>query len=348
MKNKGVKAQISVFIIIALVLGSAAGLTYFFSKSSGQNNSANSPVYDYVQACINDATINGIRYISFQGGYYDVPETSVNYGFSKVPYYFNLGEKQVPSKTAIERELSKYIEKQLISCHNNSDLEKQGYDLDFGKATVRTSLGKEVKVNVNYPIKITKGNKVSDIKDFTYSKEFDFDRLYSLIVQFSDEHQKNPDSIPIGYLPIFAKENNFKFYLIYISDNEVVYSFIFNDLIRNESISYNFGAKYKWEQPEVIEKKVEIEQIGYQHVFTGKEFSYQVKAKGNNIRFMDYSDLFDIDSNGRIRFITRNDQSGSYEILIKAYDDLGNSDETVMQLDIEKVTEYNIKNESKN
>jgi hypothetical protein len=340
MIKRGLRAQASVFIVIAVVLFAAAGLTYFLSKGSVKNNSENAPVYDYVQSCIDDSVINGIRYISFQGGYYNSPEKYTRYGVADVPYYFYLGQRQIPSKSVIEKELSKYIEKELVSCNDKSNFEEQGYSLEFGKPSVKTSLGKEIKVSVNYPIKITKDKKISSLRDFSYSKEFDFDRLYSLINQFSDEHQQNSDFMPLGYLSVLAKNNNFKFNLIYISGNEVVYSFIFNDLFKNESLIYNFAAKYKWEQGKPINKRVEIEEIPDQHVFAGNSFYYKVNARGNNVQFEDYSDLFDINKNtGEIKFRSGQDQSGSYQILIKAYDNSGNEDSKIMNLYVEKVIE---------
>ncbi|VVB77789.1 Uncharacterised protein [uncultured archaeon] len=336
------KSQVTVFVILAIVIVIGVGAFLFLNnnKTNGTNE-INAPVSDYVQLCIEKTVNEGLKTIMFQGGYYNSPEKSTEYFFTKIPYYFYLGEVNIPDKKTIENELSEYIQNELPSCTSNlSVFENQGYKVNLEKPAVKTSLGKIINMKIKYPIQVSFEGKTSYLKDFSYSKEFDFDKIYNIINEFSVEHQKNPDFVPIGYLSILAKQNGFSFNLNYISDAEVVYSFIFNDLLnRNESLFYNFAGNYKWETPKPLAKAVQIEPILYQTAYAGKEFNYQVSAKGDNLQFYDYTGLFDIDSNGKIKFTPTAEQSGTYEILIEAEDDSGNSDNSIMTLHIEKITE---------
>ena len=355
MAQKGVKqvfeisksAQISIFIILGvLVIGAAIVAVFFFKTSSNDNNPIVSPVNNYIQSCAQSTVKDGIKITNFQGGYFNV-SNGVHYMFTDVPYYFYLGKSRVPSRSVFELELEKYIDMELPNCINMSEFEKSGYSFEFEKVKSQVSLGKDISVVINYPIKITKNDKTYLLSKFSYASYFNFNKIYSVISKFSDEQNKNPDFMPIGYLPYLAEEEGFTFDITYVNQTEVIYSFVFSDLYsENETTVFNFASKYKWNLFYDTQKKVEIEEIGYHKAFSGREFTYSVKAKGENLKFDDYTNLFDIDPLGNIKFTPTNEEAGTYEILIKAYDSNGNSDTKLMLLDIEKnIEDFNL-NES--
>ena len=92
-------------------------------------------------------TINNI--ILFQD---HIPITSVD-SFVRIPYYFYLGSSNLPKKKVIEKELSEYIENELSSCIKNFEtFNELGYDFNTGEASVDSSLGKQTRIKVRFPI----------------------------------------------------------------------------------------------------------------------------------------------------------------------------------------------------
>jgi hypothetical protein len=185
---------------------------------------------------------------------------------------------------------------------------------------------------------ISKEKSSASINDFEYSKNFDFNELYEIIKNFEKEHQLNSNHIPLGYLSFWAERKGFTFDIVYLSDNQIIYTFIFQKILgSNKTLMFNFAAEYDWEDLQPSIKEIEIEPVPRLKAYEGIEFYYKVEAKGENVMFDDYTELFDIDKNtGEIRFVPRGDDSGTHNILIKAYNNLGNEDTIVIALEIEK------------
>ncbi|MFA5856385.1 MAG: hypothetical protein WC867_03440 [Candidatus Pacearchaeota archaeon] len=338
------RGQLSVFIIIGIIVFISLIIFLVLKNNSNKNNEITNPINQRINECIDITFKEGIRYILFQGGYYEAPKESVNFMMFSIPYYFKEGETKVPDKKTIENELSKYIIKELPKCLNFSHYENQGYKFEKKEIILKTTLGKESILKINYPITVSKDNKNILIKDFSYSNPLDFEKIDNIINQFALEHQKNPDHIPIGYLSLIANEKEFLYNINYITENELVYSFIFPEILgKNNTIIYNFGAKYKW--IDIIPTYNESSLISFENApllnaYTNKKFSYQVKANGSNIRFEDYTGLFDIDENsGKIEFTPGPEDSGEHEILIKAIDNKGNEEIFILYINIEKTIE---------
>jgi len=339
------RGQITIFIIIGLVIIISFGLLFYLKFDVETKEMEKIPDYQiaepirfYVDSCVRDIVDNGIFYTNFQGGYYDVPN-SLYYFFAEIPFYFYIGNEDLPDKATFESEFSKYVKNELPICINNFESFKEmGYKFEIDEMTVKTTLGKTISVNVDYPIKIMKQETTATVSDFIYTKRFNFDKLYNILIEFSEEHQKNPDYVPIGFLSLLAYQNNFTYDLTYSDENEVIYTFIYNDLFDdNQTLLFNFASKYEWPEIKQKEKKIKIQPIPKQEAHREYEFSYTVKAEGENIKFSDYTDLFDINENtGEISFIPELKDRGVHNVLIKAYDDKGNEDSTIMFLDVVK------------
>jgi len=341
LKKRG---QITIFILFGIVILIAVGFIFYAKSETTRIDkditdipSETLPIKLFVDSCIKQTLEEGVNFISLQGGYYNVPEPKTEELIFQIPYYFYLGENKFPRKEIIEKELSNYIKDNLPACINNFVLfDQSGFKFETKEISVKSILEKTIFVDINYPIIIKKADSIIKIEKFSSKNDFDFESIYDILSNFTVEHQKNPDFIPLGFLSLLAYRNDFSFDLNYLPENSVAYSFIFYNLFnKNKTLLYNFASKYNWSEIKSRNTSIKIFPIPLQTAYPGYEYSYQVKATNNKVKFSDYSELFDIDGNtGFINFTPTLEDRGLHNILIVAYDDKGNQDTEILQLNI--------------
>lgn len=130
-------------------------------------------VNTFVESCFESTLEDGIYYVSFQGGYYDVPGLSRKYFDLTVPYYWHSYEDSMPSLETIEQELGKYMEKNIQNCLKGFEpFQALGYDIEYDspKITVGIIEG-AVMADINFPITIKATDRVTKLQKFRARKE---------------------------------------------------------------------------------------------------------------------------------------------------------------------------------
>lgn len=153
MMVNGKKAQVTLFIIFALILvtGVAGFFIYKGVFSTTNTPSTIQPVYSAYTSCITNLAEEGIAILGSRGGYIDTPEfepgspfmpTSSQLDFlgTPIPYWYyvsgnNIAKEQIPSKKSMELALQDYIQENLQSC-DLQEYEERGYLVDVDKGTV--------------------------------------------------------------------------------------------------------------------------------------------------------------------------------------------------------------------
>ncbi len=333
------RGQITIFLVIGIIILFATGLVLYlrsFAIEKELKVEANQlpveKISGYVDSCILSVAQDGIFDISSKGGFYKINGT---YG---IPYYFYEGKETMPKKEIIEKQLSLYIENNLSDCLNNfENFRTEGYNFETSNISVNSTIAaKNVVINVNYPIKITKDNQLSVLNEFSVPVDINFYEKYNLIRKIIDEQNKTPNSIPFSSITGLAYKNNFTFEVINFPDDIVFYVFTFNTSLRNKPLIYPIKVKYNWSAI-FPQKNVEIYPIPEFVISAPQIFKYQVKARGTDLKFYDDTTMFDIDpKNGSISFDTTRWEDGVREIKITATDKYGNSDTAYMTIDIEQ------------
>lgn len=347
MQNK--KSQIAIFILLGIVLLIAVSFIVYTKNETKKIEEELidlpleiQPIKLFVDSCIKQTSEEGIDFISLQGGYYDVPEPNVNEFIFEVPYYFYSGQNNFPQKDAIQEELGRYIEDNLNSCLNNFlVLKDQGYEIEQGSIEADTKfIQNRVLVNLEYPLTIKKQDTEFKLEKFISTIDFDFNHIYEILIDIQNEQQKHMNAMPLGALSDLAYYYNFSFEIYNNKGEDKIYSLIFNEthFLKNPYI-FSFAVKYDLDWSE--ENPVKIFEIPDQIGYAGYEFTYQVEAEGNELRYHDYSLLFDInESTGEIKFIPTNEHGGKHFVMIKAEDSEGNNDTKMFELEVK---EYNRK-----
>ena len=118
------KAQITIFIVIGVVLLIFAGFILYYNLSSKEVESEigligldTSPVQSFIESCSSHVLADGIKFLRYRGGYYNLPEDSTLFSLNAVPYYYHFSRGDLsPSQEDIEMELSAYIEDNIEYC----------------------------------------------------------------------------------------------------------------------------------------------------------------------------------------------------------------------------------------
>ena len=126
------KAQVTIFIIIALII--IAGVILFFTFRENVSEKTDYPpktagIYNFVEECIEQKGEEALYFIGQHGGYYFTPKPLVSPG---IPFYLISGRNYSPSKEKIENEISKYINDALLECINNFTEFKE-YQIEQGE-----------------------------------------------------------------------------------------------------------------------------------------------------------------------------------------------------------------------
>ncbi|MBI2558740.1 hypothetical protein HYW20_05435 [Candidatus Woesearchaeota archaeon] len=253
------KAQISLFLILGLILLFVGWIGFYFVtsfkevKSSETEKVSELPlsavsIKNYIDVCVKKVAEEGVYFIGLQGGYYDAPLLSDSLLNIRVPYYWHNENNKMPNKDTMGQELSKYIKNKIPECTNNfKNFEESGYKFEIGNISAISNIASEnVIVEVDYPIKVNIGPNVAQFNKFISNININFNKKYSFVKQIVIEQEKNPNSIPLGFISHLAYENNFTFQYLNIEKNIVLYALIFDEGEYKEPFIYAFMAKYNW------------------------------------------------------------------------------------------------------
>ncbi len=224
------KGQLTIFIIVGIIL--VASVSLFFMLRGGITQeftiSDSGDVQFFVESCIDEVGTEVVERVGAGGGYYFVPEMSV----SGLAIYSSKGENYIPSKEKVEEEISLYVAENLFFCVNNfadfTDVIIEQGDIEV----ITTIKNEEVVFDINYPIRISKGESVDLLRDFENTI---FVRLGIIYDSLEELINLNKESI---CLTCFL-ENDLKLEINNVDENNVMF------VIRDEVFKLN-DEVYEW------------------------------------------------------------------------------------------------------
>lgn len=210
-KRKNKKAQLSIFIIMAIVIVIALIALFFFRKDI---RSWISPTgaQDYIKDCTQQAVGDVLPRMEVQGGSLE-PENYLLYEDNKVDYtcytedYYKTCVMQKPFlKQDIEQEISSYIEPRVRSCFEKvaGQLERSGSVVSVKDIKVETSLvPNSIVVNIKAPTTIKKEGaiKYDNFKTNIKSEIYDLVMIASSISNYEARYGDSDTRTYMMYYP---------------------------------------------------------------------------------------------------------------------------------------------------
>jgi len=174
--GKHKKAQITIFVILAILIVAVIGALFVFRDNIFQADLPQElePVYSYYLSCIEAEAMNGAFILGQQGGYIESPEFepgseympfSNQLDFLGIPvsywYYISgngIVKEQIPSRTKMQAELNAYVNEGIGLCDFRQFTE-QGFEIVFDEAKTSSVVSQEnIDVNVKQDLSIKFGD----------------------------------------------------------------------------------------------------------------------------------------------------------------------------------------------
>lgn len=167
------KAQVTIFVIVALVIVGVISLFFVFKDNLLGNSIPQNlaPVYDRYSECINQEATNGISLLQSQGGRINIGEltsasdfspfsTHLNFLGFKIPYWYgitqnNLIVENIPSVNDMEDELAQFIESRVNDC-DFSDFYSRGFSIQKSEVKADVTIeDNSIIVSVESPLSVS-------------------------------------------------------------------------------------------------------------------------------------------------------------------------------------------------
>ena len=208
-RMKGVKGQVTVFIIVAIVIvGAVIGFFIFRNSNVSSNIPANlEPAYTAFVSCLEADTSTGIDVLESQAGYITPPNfeagsaympfsSQLNFLGNSIPYWYyvsgnNFQRENVPSKTEMENQLGEFIDGRIRDCYLD-DYYNEGFGVVMGdpKAEVKIN-DNDVEVNLGMNLVLSKGNDTAVVANHKVTVDSKLGTLYDSAMKVYDYEQKS-------------------------------------------------------------------------------------------------------------------------------------------------------------
>ena len=207
MKTK--KAQITIFVIVAIVLvATVAGFFIFRDSFTGEKIPSNvEPIYNDFLICLEEKTLTGINILESQAGYIYLPDfesgseympfsSQLDFLGNQIPYWYyvsgnNIQREQIPSKNNMELQLAEFIETKITDC-NFDKYYGQGFEIKSGKPHAKINIkDNKVEVSLDMSFSVNKEEESFVVESHKFFVNSKLGTLYNSAKKIYKEEQEN-------------------------------------------------------------------------------------------------------------------------------------------------------------
>jgi len=256
VRFRNLKAQTTVFIIIAiLIIAAIIGFMYFKKSSSEENQGAEyfksqglqpsiNNIQDFIMDCLETTSQDALVKIGLQGGYHNPPELYFDMEWNFIPYYYHQGQLLMPTKSKIESELSSYVNEKLDECI--TDIQFQGFQLSYSQPQTQTIINKKTAIfTTNLPviIKHSESTVTFELSQHSITINSKLDEIVEVAEYITNSHQQDNQLICINCLVEMTKQRDL--YIDFISfEEDSTLVMIIENKTASEPYIFEFLNKY--------------------------------------------------------------------------------------------------------
>jgi len=196
MINKKIKAQVTAFIIIGIliiaIIWMALVLSDIFTQKKLETgiftkqtlNSQSNAIKENIDSCIETHTDKGIQLMSNQGLYVDIPK-DLSYDKDSAYWIVDTANTMPSSFEEIEKDLSAYINNNIKTCVSFNEFIKNGWQIsNFNPSTNVDIFKQDINVEVDYNIIAKKQDFERKFSNSIYTPNIRFKQMYNKSVDF--------------------------------------------------------------------------------------------------------------------------------------------------------------------
>lgn len=202
------RGQLTVFIIVAIVIVAAVVIFFVVRNSQQATNLPQEiqPVYNTFLTCLEQDLSTGIDVIESQGGYIELPDfepgssympfsSQLDFLGNPIPYWYyvsgnNVQKEQVPTLDSMQKQLSSFVQGKIKGCRFD-DYYDEGFEINAGEPKADVTINdKDVEINLNLDLGITKGNDSASVSNHKVSVSSNLGALYKSAVEVYNTEQK--------------------------------------------------------------------------------------------------------------------------------------------------------------
>tara|TARA_Y100000310_G_C20608810_1_gene776933 strand:- start:536 stop:1261 length:726 start_codon:yes stop_codon:yes gene_type:complete len=237
------RGQVTIFVIIAVII-LAAIIIFFMTKDNlGVSNLPPhaEEIYSFTQSCLEEKAKEVVYEIGQSGGYYFPTEPST---YTGIPYYYSENGSHMPSKSELEEEISFFVNKKLFIC-------TKGF-IDFPDVkinqeevkTITTINDEEVILDVEYPIRVIKGEDITILKEFDTKVKVRLGIIYDSIAELMQD-QLTRDGICLTCISDIVTRNDLYVEMFDYDNETIIFTFRDENLkLNDEFLEFSFANRY--------------------------------------------------------------------------------------------------------
>jgi len=243
------KGQITVFVIVAIVIVFVILVAYLlYNKGVSTTGSRELSPNDFIKNCVEPKIKEIINNLSSQGGYRN-PEGYIEYNGKKIKYlcYTNRDYdfcivQQPLIKGHFEKELNEELSPKINQCIEQfkEEYKNRGYEIEVGRVNSTALIElKKIKVEINSPILITKGEDKRTYNKFNIeidSSIYDLLMITQSILSFETTLGESETVLYMQYYP------NLKIQKIRLNEGTKIY--ILEDVVTKEKFTFASRSLY--------------------------------------------------------------------------------------------------------
>lgn len=216
------RGQVTIYIILGIVILVVFGMLLFFRNEFTKNDFQSQlarvkvpeqiqPIKNYVDECLEETAMVGVRTIASNGGYLNVPyegvprsytnpfSNSLDLGNSKVAYWYykssnNLDKTQVPTIESMEADLEEYIDDHFDYCLKGLDSYwEEGFEIYY-EEDISSEVNIEdshIEITVFAPTDVKKDDVGKYFDNHLYDLDVNLGQLYEMAVDVFNEENEN-------------------------------------------------------------------------------------------------------------------------------------------------------------
>lgn len=189
------------------------------------------------------------------------------------------------------------------------------------QALVSATLAEETTLaKIAYPVHVKGEGWEKDINEFIVRVPVRLGYIHQRAERLINDMAKNPDALPYHTLSGLGLETAVE------KKSDSFFIFVLTDplsKIDEHTYSFMFGALYGDEKKVITDPPRILNGFETLRAEIGKQFKYRVKVHDPNLDILSFSDntkLFDIQDDGTIQFVPKDDDMGLHEVAIDVTD----------------------------